>query len=405
MKKKLYIHIGRPKVGSSAIQHFLFMNRDYLLNKNKMLYPKTGVLQKASHRLALVFLPGFMDASSVKKNIDCNDIYDELVDEIENSGAASAVISSENFYFVEPHKLALSLQNRFDVKIICYVRRQDEVLVSSFVQEIKGNAIPFDTTFEEYTSNTLRMELLDYYPILTKWGKTFGNENIIVRVYENGQMQKNIFSDFLDSIGILINNKFRLPEKRLNPSPSLDILEYIHLINKFDADETVYRNLRRPLLDISESMELPAALSSKNVFTLDQRISIIDKYKDSNSKVAREFLNRSEGILFFKSPVDDQLAPVKYQGISFDRLTKITAGLFLYQADMDFQLKKRIIKSEKRIIHLEEEIRALKSENRDSEKRLTQNRINKSKNIKESIRLRIKTYTKKVIKKLGIGYL
>lgn len=389
MKKKLYIHIGRPKVGSSAIQHFLFMNRELLLNRYKMLYPKTGILQKASHKLALVFLPELMDADSVK-NVNGHDIYEELLEEIQNSRAKSAIISSENFYFVDPQMMPSFLLNKFDVKIICYVRRQDEVLISSFVQEIKGNAIQFDTTFEDYTSNSLRMELLDYYPILTKWGKIFGDDNVIVRVYEKGQMQQDIFTDILDSIEIKITDQFRLPEKRLNPSPSLDILEYIHLINKFDANETVYRNLRRPLLDISEGLEIPRELSSKNIFTHEQRITIIDQYKNSNSEVARKFLKRSDGKLFSKDPTDEISKPLSYPGITLDRLTKITAGLFLNQASMDFQLQKKLIKCEKRIVQLEDELKTKKC----------QNGVSKMRSIFQSnIIYRLTTYIKRVVRK------
>lgn len=363
--KKFYIHIGRPKVGSSAIQHFLFINRELLLDEFKILYPKAGIIQRASHKLALVYLPNFNDSCKVKGTTG-KSIFRELFEEILSSNATGVVLSSENFYFVDPKKLPQKIKKNFDCKIICYVRRQDEVLISSFIQEIKENAIDLATTFEDYTSNDLRMTLLDYYPILHRWADVFGKNNIIVRVYEKEQMKENIFFDFLDAIGVSSDVRFTIPNKRLNPSPSRDVLEYIHLINQFDADESVYRSLRLPLLEISERLGSPDALDSKNIFSIDQRLSIMKRYEDANALIAREFLARSDGKLFFEEPETKRCQAFDYPGITLDRLSMITAGLFLQQADTYFKLREKLVNSERRIAALEKIIRNMTDANNEN---------------------------------------
>lgn len=360
MKKTIYIHIGRPKVGSSAIQKFLLMNRSLLLNSHKTLYPKTGEMDLASHELALVFLHDLPDARSIKK-ISPGSIYSELIDEINQSGAVKAVLSSENFFFVDPIKLPLKSMKDFQFRIICYIRRQDEVLISSYIQEIKDNLIPFGTSFESYTSDILRMNLLDYYPILEKWAAVFGKENIKVRVYEEEQMKGDIFEDIINAIDIPWDDRFKIPEKRLNPSPNLDILEYICMINQFDANETLYRSLRRPLLDISEKLEASNGLLHKHVFSVAQRKSVLDRYHASNEKIAKEFLLRKDGQLFFKNLSDETYDATAYPGISVYRLAKITAGLFLNQAKFNFKLSKRLAVSDKKIKLLEKELNQLKN--------------------------------------------
>ena len=140
MKKKLYIHIGRPKVGSTAIQSFLKTNRKTLL-ENGILYPAAGERQNASHQLASVLL---REAERKQDLNPAESLYRDLIAEIESSAASTCVISSENFYFVQPKRVAEALEGKYDVKIICYVRRQDEVLVSSYIQELR------DDTLQEY---------------------------------------------------------------------------------------------------------------------------------------------------------------------------------------------------------------------------------------------------------------
>jgi hypothetical protein len=360
MEKTLYIHIGRPKVASSAIQNFLLMNRAILLKNYSTLYPKTGEMDLASHKFALVFLHEFSDASNLK-TITPASIYSELVDEIKEANAVKTVLSSENFFFVDPFKLPLKLMKKYRFKIICYIRRQDDVLISSYIQEIKDNLIPFGTSFESYTSDALRMNLLDYYPILNSWARVFGKENIIVRVYEKAQMKGNIYRDIINAIDIPWDDGFKTPDKRLNPSPNLDVLEYICMINQFDANETVYRSLKRPLLDISEKCEASDGLFNKQVFSLSQRKSVLDRYYESNAMIAKEFLDRSDGQLFYENLADETYEATEYPGISVQRLSKITAGLFLNQAKINFKLSKRLKVSDKKIRQLEQELNQIKN--------------------------------------------
>ena len=42
MKKKLYLHIGMGKTGTTALQHFFWDNRDILAAKG-ICYPKVGI--------------------------------------------------------------------------------------------------------------------------------------------------------------------------------------------------------------------------------------------------------------------------------------------------------------------------------------------------------------------------
>lgn len=359
MQKELFIHIGRPKVGSSAIQYFMAMNRNILLDKYNILYPYTGMQDMASHQLSLVFLPKLAD-SIIVNGISPISIYSQLNDEVKKAHAKKTVISSENFYFIDPSNIPATLLNEYKIKIICYVRRQDDVLISSYLQEIKDNLIPFGTCFESYTSNPLRMELLDYYPILSKWANVFGRENIIVRIYEKSQMYNDIFKDIIEAIETPWDNSFMIPERRVNPSPDLDILEYISMINQFEARKKVLRKLKQPLLNISEILEKSNGLHGKHVFTMEQREAVLERYKISNSLIAKEYLHREDGVLFHEKISDHPYEKYEYPGISTHRLSKITAGLFLHVTKENYRLRERLVITDNRIRTLENEIDKLK---------------------------------------------
>jgi len=350
MKKTLYIHIGRPKVGSSAIQHFLWDNRS-VLAKNGYLYPESGQFHKAHHGLALVFLPNLPDAQWVK-GISAKQMYSDFIAEVNRSNLNKAIVSSEIFYLLsQPAEIPAALLKDFEIKIICYVRRQDEVLLSSYVQEIKGNQIALNFDFNEYLQNEDRIALLDYKNILDKWSAVFGQENIIVRVYEHIKEQGSIFNDFLTAAGTSINDQYQLPPARLNPSPARDILELIHNINQFPAPEIVLRQLRAPLVRMSEQIGHEGKFSTNSILSQSVKQQIMDQFAESNRLVAKTYLDTENDCLFDEdaSDITPENNNEDYQGIELERLVQMVAGLFVSQQKEITNLRTRILAQQKNI--------------------------------------------------------
>ena len=100
MKRKLFLHIGRPKVGSTALQTLLHDNRE-LLARRGVLYPESPMLKKGSHKLALVFQRQLRDARTVE-SCSPSDVYDALHAEVERRGLPRVVVSTENMFLVDP---------------------------------------------------------------------------------------------------------------------------------------------------------------------------------------------------------------------------------------------------------------------------------------------------------------
>ena len=85
------------------------------------------------------------------------------------------ILSSESFVKIKDVSvIGAALQNS-RVKIICYLRRQDDLKQSIYNQSVKVGFSEEVIAHDKYP--------LDYYSLLEKWSAAFGRDNVIVRVY------------------------------------------------------------------------------------------------------------------------------------------------------------------------------------------------------------------------------
>ena len=129
----IYLHIGVGKTGTSSLQHFLAQFKNEVERQGFHIL-KTGCDPHiaAHHQLALSF--GF----SKKNNEEFSEeVYQALKREIQSVKLKNIIISSETFHsHVSKTKLQNLRRAMLDqqVKIILYVRRQDEWIDSAFRQ-------------------------------------------------------------------------------------------------------------------------------------------------------------------------------------------------------------------------------------------------------------------------------
>ena len=132
--KKLYLHIGTHKTGTTYLQSVLIQNRVNLLRQG-FLFPRSGIESPTTHHcmLAARFLSekdfrAFGVLTPLRLLLPPNKEFhwDKLMGEINQSPSHSIILSSENFSLInnlQPLKERLS---GFNVKIIIHLRRQDK---------------------------------------------------------------------------------------------------------------------------------------------------------------------------------------------------------------------------------------------------------------------------------------
>lgn len=325
MKRRLYLHIGRPKTGSSAIQHFLWINRATLLDRG-FLFPRSVMHHRASHKLALVF-QSYLPAHRVVAGMTAASVFQGMYDEASDSGSRAIIASSENLFLVDPSLIREQIPADIDTKIICYVRRQDHVLASSLIQEIKTGAVDIDTDVESYVFNRERMAWLDYEAILARWDTAFGRENIVVRIYQEPDQGWSIFEDFAEAVGLDIAG-LDTPAVRVNPSPARDVLDFIRMINSCnEISEPRKPALRVPLLRASEQLGQVGEFDSHQMIPPRMREQVLSRFEASNAKVSKRYLGRTDNALFKPGVQAVEGDGQSYRGMNLERFAYMAAGL------------------------------------------------------------------------------
>jgi hypothetical protein len=137
MKPTLYLHIGHSKVASTSIQDFLEANLDALRDRGYVVadlefqFPTTGS-QAANPVGELERLKAMGEAGAHEVAKRMRTLHAELT--AKGSRFDKAVISAENLCNPGFAELFASTLELFDVKLVYYIRRQDEWLISAWKQ-------------------------------------------------------------------------------------------------------------------------------------------------------------------------------------------------------------------------------------------------------------------------------
>jgi hypothetical protein len=229
--KKIYLHIGIPKTGSSAIQCFLNENKKFL-SLNNFAYPG-GLIDYSQVFYTDIGNGGFIiDEIKIGNKEKLRHLIEETVED-------NIIISSETLFSLVIKDLELFLEyfNDYDYTIIAYIREFDQYIDSYFNQAIKNHN--YDAVLSEPNFSSLLNEA-NWASPLTKLLNKSGSKNIIIRKYIKPNYENNIIHDFLHTVGIhpdkSLVSKFLLSHKTINPSLKQDTLYFRQLLNTIAYD-------------------------------------------------------------------------------------------------------------------------------------------------------------------------
>ena len=317
----LYLHIGTHKTVTSAIQYVL-RNNNEILRKHDLAYLK---LSKKKIRSLTKYNPSLVNSFREKILNECNR-YNE-------QGEFSFIISDEalsgntDCYYRNIDVIAKSFQDitkGFLVKIIVYLRRQDQFIQSAYTQKIhQGESYSFKEFLNSFPTDALNWKnLLDIY------AEYFGKDNIIARVYDDQLLldDRGILYDF----GRIINCEELAVSKQVkfkNKGYSRDSVELARLINPKLNDQQV-----RFLRSILQSIDTKQPFERYTYFTEKERLAFLQQYAESNSTVAKHYFKKADGNLF--SVKADHNSPQKYDGFNLDKCINLFAKSIKYQANL-----------------------------------------------------------------------
>lgn len=331
----LVLHIGTPKTGTTALQKFLYANRD-ILQKYGWSYPYTAdiavggnVRVKTKNGAGLYRKDIILDT----KATNWLKFWDYILKELENY---NVIISAEEISTRETIRLITEIKKQYDnVKVLVYLRRQDHYIESLWNQSIKGqrcNCESIDEWEKEFFESDTSLDYftLNYYNWLKRISDVVGKENVIVRAYETQQFKgerKDIISDFFAALDINVNWSNFAHVGRQNKQLDDNLLEIKRVMNKVLKNVNV--SCRKQCCD--SVMELsPLAAEKKRYLSRIKRCEIIEKYQEQNELVAREYLHREDGVLFYDNIETEEARYAQVASIEED-IIRVFTKLFCEQ--------------------------------------------------------------------------
>jgi len=288
-KRKLYLHIGTSKTGTSALQFFLYENREQL-RASGFLYPANQVLSLKDPKHQSFF-------NSIRSGR--KDRFDALLQALGselNHHLHTVILSSEGFYnhmhelTDQSWSLIRELAAAYSMQIIVYLRPQYEFIESQYrqyMQNPRGINAEYGSgiTIQELMERPRIMQNLDYYGSLMKWASVVGEDRIIVRRYT-----KNVVDDFLSVLNLKI--KQHEPRQRRNVSLSREMAELLRCINTSFDDQT----RERLIAAMEEHLARHPLAENKTFLSPSQGRALMERYREGNCRVARTWLQ--EDVLF-----------------------------------------------------------------------------------------------------------
>lgn len=345
---KLYLHIGTPKTGTSAIQVFMAKNRN-LLKKKGYSYPDFGLKFEGigANRNAHFLVQRYFDSKKkrdYKKESELQEkgfsLLLQNLDKYEN-----VVISDEGIWngFEFMDNFWKNLYTRVteaghEIKVIVYVRRQDTFIQSYWAQQVKETS---QLSFKEYMEEKRYEKChLQYDVSLGKIAEVVGRENMIVRVYEKGQYygkNPSLISDFLHVIGLELTEEYQSSDAIVNRSIDGKCLEIKRILNNMPEFKQKRGFIVDYMREVSQKESKSSDYSRAACFLPEQKEAFLNLFAKGNEIVAKEYLNKPSGVLFEEKDMDNGGEIVEY---TKEELV-LTCGELLLAMEKQLKMERR----------------------------------------------------------------
>lgn len=357
--KEIILHLGVPKTGTSAIQVFLARNRAALVAHGIDYLPigefgmgREGHISSGNGAyLARTLLP----ENAPARLADASPHRAELYAALEQSPCETGLVSSELFTDARQElleELLITLRAKaITPRAIIYVRRQDQLLTSAYIQQVKRHGsieLP-----DAYVRRVYRgLAFLKYASFYHRLVALFGAGKVTVRLYGPAVCEgPRLFQDFLAALAVAPEG-FATDLSEVNTSLSPNQIAIMLLINRY-----------RPRMQFSDivventAYVYPDSAGRRHHLLSCDLVQDIEGYfRDENALLAAEYFHSEQ--LF--GPPEPFLAPQSVTGaaLSFEDLVNFFGGILVRYDERLIALERRLKEVGHALRNLEVEIRA-----------------------------------------------
>ncbi len=340
--KKLYLHIGTEKTGTTSIQHTLFTNRAFLEKsgyhflqcagkKNNRAIPASCIADSRPDE----FLRDRGVNSIEARRKFRQELLHTFTLEIESlpPSVHSVIISSE--FFHSRNNALDEVENVYDflspffskIKVICYLREQSKVSTSHYSTALKSNTYEDFAPWVNYVCK-IENPYYNYYAMLKNWALIFGKENLCVRFFDKKAFVNNdLIDDFFTQI-----DKGLLPSiiKESNKNESITTLGQFLLCasNKVFAHNNNQKiNTDRVRAAITDLISHEFSGGGQCV-TAEKYDEIYKAFHASNVLLNKEFFDVQDGSnCFAYEPPENTINTIELNDELFKKITNIALGI------------------------------------------------------------------------------
>lgn len=302
--KRIVLHVGQPKTGSSALQLAFVKNRKALEEKGVGYfrpvhqYCRWRVLKNATFLVCAAQNGGPAPESLLSKLTE-----EDLKALSAYAGRLQTQILSDEMLWLDAVKdkgywqvvreiLLSNIGTDTVIDIAVCLRRQDQWIVSWWKECMRGR----DDGAEDFASFLARCRKeghLDYQSRLKELSDCFGREHIIVQSYDDVAGNKGrILRRFLDDTGIKQVQGIKENERIRYPSFSLNMAEAIRLIK---TGAVRYPGSFDDLISAAWKMyELLDSEKKEHPLAPEERRSLLNEYEKGNRWIAQEFMSKDQ---------------------------------------------------------------------------------------------------------------
>lgn len=226
MIKRLIIHLGDCKTGSTSIQSIL---------ANKAWKSTLPLNTEIEYPCVFNHLRLVKSLASKKFSYQQEKLFLNIGRRFEKSTADVGVLSAEQFEFLDPNLLNKALKKYLPslldkVTLISYIRPHADRLLASYTERIKKGA--FRGTLDEFYQLFAERKILDYAPRIAKWKNIFGDKYLIKPFDSRLLNQNDVVNDFFFTIFQSEDIQFLLPTRH-NESVSVEDLAVLRHVQTF----------------------------------------------------------------------------------------------------------------------------------------------------------------------------
>jgi hypothetical protein len=263
LARKLFLHVGTAKTGTTSIQNWLDDNRDALQARG-LLYPKIShasdqspAFNKAQHILAFHWGVGWLKPEPAVTQAAWDDLAAQA-----KAHAGDIVISSETFALAlqqQPQALFEMMARAVpDAEITCvmYLRGHAELIKSDGFEAMRNGQGARSIYRHAMDPPWYLRDILNYRGLVTKAQASPHVARVVARPFERGQMPGgDLLEDFLAIVGLP-----PLAETGLPPAANANQFNdtnaiYLVLSQVVNLKFSKPRQIKRLCYDIAEQIE------------------------------------------------------------------------------------------------------------------------------------------------------